>query len=86
MSFPFFTNSQTNDGTLYVSNFEEKEVSVDDPLFIPSKLNLELTLENVVLLDVSIKNIEFDMVQDIPIPDLIDIEVFTNPFLPFGKC
>lgn len=80
MSFPFFTNSQTNDGTLFVSNFEEKEVSVDDPLFIPSKLNLELALENVVLLDVSINNIEFDMVQDIPIPDLIDIEVFTNPF------
>ena len=33
-----------------------------------------------MLLDVSIKNVDFDMVQDIPIPDLIEIEVYTNPF------
>lgn len=80
MSFPFFTHSQTNDGTLTIYNFNEKEVSIDDPIFIPSKLNLELSLENTVLLDVSIKNVDFDMVQDIPIPDLIEFEVYTNPF------
>ena len=80
MNFPVFTYSETNNGSLYISNFEEKEVSVEDPFFIPSKLNLELSVDTEVLLDISVKDVEFDIVQDIPIPDLIDIEIFTNPF------
>ena len=56
-TFSIFTNSQTNDGTLFVSNLKKKEVSVDDPLFIPSKLNLELTLKCYLMFQLKILNL-----------------------------
>lgn len=80
MDFPLFTNSATNDTSITLSGVSEELMNLEDPIYIPTSLALDVSHNNQTIFAVNVLNVDYDMSGDIPIPNDVDLNIYMNPF------
>jgi hypothetical protein len=80
MLFPMFTNSNSNDTSITVSGVTEELLNVEDPIYIPTSLNIEMSHNDQRMLAFNIENVSYTMSGEIPIPNDVDFNIYMNPF------
>ena len=80
LNFPMFTNSNSNDSYISLTNFEEELMPIEDPIYIPTSLYLEMVHSNELMFSVDVLDVEYSMSGEIPIPDDVNLSIYMNPF------
>lgn len=80
LNFPMFTNSNSNDSYISLTNFEEELMPIEDPIYIPTSLYLEVVHSNELMFSVDVLDVEYSMSGEIPIPDDVNLSIYMNPF------
>jgi len=80
LNFPMFTNSNSNDSYISLTNFEEELMPIEDPIYIPTSLYLEMVHSNELMFSVNVLDVEYSMSGEIPIPDDVNLSIYMNPF------
>ena len=80
MVFPMFTNSSSNDTSITVSGATEELVDIEDPIYIPTSLSIEMTHNDLRMLAFNIENVSYTMSGEIPIPNDVNFNIYMNPF------
>ena len=80
MLFPMFTNSNSNDTSITVSGVTEELLDVEDPIYIPTSLSIEMSHNNQSMLAFNIENVSYTMSAEIPIPNDVNFSIYMNPF------
>lgn len=78
--FPLFTSSSSNDASLTVSEATEELMDIEDPIYIPTSLNLEMAHNNKTMFAFNIENVNYTMSGEIPIPNDVNFNIYMNPF------
>jgi len=80
LNFPMFTNSNSNDSYISLTNFEEELMPIENPIYIPTSLYLEMVHSNELMFSVDVLDVEYSMSGEIPIPDDVNLSIYMNPF------
>lgn len=80
MVFPLFTNSTTNDTSITLSGVTEELMNIEDPIYIPTSLTLDMSHNNQTMFAINVLNVEYSMSGEIPVPNDIDFNIYMNPF------
>lgn len=80
MLFPMFTNSNSNDTSITVSGATEELLDIEDPIYIPTNLSVEMSHNDQRMLAFNIENVSYTMSGDIPIPNDVNFNIYMNPF------
>tara|TARA_B110000208_G_scaffold65999_1_gene85534 strand:+ start:3 stop:1169 length:1167 start_codon:yes stop_codon:yes gene_type:complete len=79
--FPIFTNSASNDLEIRLSDVTQEFIEViDEGIYIPTSLVLDVFYNSERVFGINIKNIKYEIQDEIPVPTDIDIVIYTNPF------
>ena len=80
MVFPMFTNSNSNDTSISVSGVTEVLLDIEDPIYIPTSLSIEMSHNDQRMLAFNIENVSYTMSGDIPVPNDVNFNIYMNPF------
>jgi hypothetical protein len=80
MVFPMFTNSNSNDTSITVSGVTEELLDVEDPIYIPTSLSIEMSHNDQSMLAFNIENVSYTMSGEIPVPNDVNFNIYMNPF------
>jgi len=80
MVFPLFINSTTNDTSITLSGVTEELMNIEDPIYIPTSLTLDMSHNNQTMFAINVLNVEYSMSGEIPVPNDIDFNIYMNPF------
>lgn len=80
MIFPLFTNSNSNDTFISLTNFSEELMDLEDPIYIPNSLNINMVHNNESMFGIEISNVDYSISGDIPIPEDVNFSIYMNPF------
>ncbi|MDG1778926.1 MAG: hypothetical protein P8H23_06235 [Flavobacteriaceae bacterium] len=80
MVFPLFTNSTSNDTSITLSGVTEELMNVEDPIYIPTSLALDMSHNNQTMFAINVVNVDYSMSGEIPIPNDVDFNIYMNPF------
>ena len=80
MQFPLFTNTDSNDSSITLSNFSEVLMEIEDPVYIPNTMSLNMSHNSQTMFAFNILNVDFTMFGEVPVPDDIDFNIYMNPF------
>jgi len=79
--FPVFTNSTSNDLEIRLSDVTQEFIEViDEGIYIPTSLVLDVFYNSERVFGVNIKNVKYEIQDEIPVPTDIDVVIYTNPF------
>ena len=78
--FPLFTNSTSNDTSITLSGVTEELMNVEDPIYIPTSLALDMSHNNQTMFAINVVNVDYSMSGEIPIPNDVDFNIYMNPF------
>jgi len=79
--FPVFTNSNSNDIEIRLSNVKQELIDIiDEKVYIPTSLVLDVYFNSKRVFGVNIKNVKYEMQDEIPVPTDIDLTIYTKPF------
>jgi len=79
--FPIFTNSASNDLEIRLSDVTQEFIEViDEGIYIPTSLVLDVFYNSERVFGINIKNVKYEIQDEIPVPTDIDIVIYTNPF------
>lgn len=78
--FPLFTSSSSNDASITVSGATEELMDIEDPIYIPTSLNIEMAHNNEMMFAFNIDNVSYTMSGEIPIPNDVNFNIYMNPF------
>jgi hypothetical protein len=78
--FPLFTNSTTNDTSITLSGVTEELMNLEDPIYIPTSLSLDMSHNNQTMFAINVFNVDYSMSGEIPVPEDIDFNIYMNPF------
>jgi|TARA_B110000483_G_C18164197_1_gene530526 hypothetical protein len=79
--FPILTNSASNDLEIRLSDVTQEFIEViDEGIYIPTSLVLDVFYNSERVFGINIKNVKYEIQDEIPIPTDIDIVIYTNPF------
>jgi len=80
MVFPMLTSSDSNDISMRVSGVTEKLLDIEDPIYIPTSLQLDLSYNNETMFELNILKVDYSMSGEIPVPNNVDFNIYMNPF------
>ena len=80
MVFTMFTNSNSNDTSISVSGVTEVLLDIEDPIYIPTSLSIEMSHNDQRMLAFNIENVSYTMSGDIPVPNDVNFNIYMNPF------
>lgn len=80
MQFPLFTNSSSNDGSITLSGVSEALMEIEDPIYIPTAMSLNMSHNDQIMFAFNILNVDFTMSGEIPVPEDVDFNIYMNPF------
>ena len=80
MMFPMFTNSNSNDTSITVSGVTEELLNIEDPVYIPTTLSVEMSHNDQRMLAFNIENVSYTMSGEIPVPNDVNFNIYMNPF------
>tara|TARA_R110002124_G_scaffold287272_1_gene472173 strand:- start:17924 stop:19006 length:1083 start_codon:yes stop_codon:yes gene_type:complete len=81
LQFPSSENSNSNDMTAILSNYADAQANVDgDSYFLPTQLLLEVEKSGERIFAFDLKNLVYSDNPDLPVPNIVDVEIFTAPF------
>ena len=78
--FPMYTNSTSNDTYITLSNMTEEYMNIEDPIYFPTKLLIEMFHMDEKMFGVDVSNVDYKMSGEIPVPEDVDVSIYTNPF------
>ena len=78
--FPMYTNSTSNDTYITLSNMTEEYMNIEDPIYFPTKLLIEMFHMDEKMFGIDVSNVDYKMSGEIPVPEDVDISIYTNPF------
>tara|TARA_Y100000741_G_scaffold314993_1_gene260678 strand:+ start:176 stop:1303 length:1128 start_codon:yes stop_codon:yes gene_type:complete len=78
--FPMYTNSTSNDTYITLSNMTEEYMSIEDPIYFPTKLLIEMFHMDEKMFGIDVSNVDYKMSGEIPVPEDVDVSIYTNPF------
>ena len=80
MEFPMFTDSNSNDTSISLSGVTEVLLDIEDPIYIPTSLNLIMSHNDQNMLALNIENVSYTMSGEIPVPNDLNFNIYMNPF------
>jgi hypothetical protein len=80
MVFPLFTHSNSPDTTITISNASEQLMDIEDPIYIPVSLSVDMSYNAQTMFALNIDNVNYTMYGEIPVPDDVNFNIYMNPF------
>jgi len=80
MVFPLYSDSSLNDASITVSGVTEELVDLEDPIYIPTSLSIDMSHNNESMFAFIIENVSYTMAGEIPIPNDVNFSIYMNPF------
>jgi hypothetical protein len=80
MVFPLFTDSNSTDTTITISNASEQLMDIEDPIYIPTSLSVDMSYNAQTMFAFNINNVNYTMYGEIPVPDDVNFNIYMNPF------
>jgi len=80
MVFPLFTDSNSPDTTITISNASEQLMDIEDPIYIPTSLSVDMSYNAQSMFAFNIDNVNYTMYGEIPVPDDVNFNIYMNPF------
>lgn len=78
--FPLYTNSTGNDTSITLSGMDEELMNIEDPIYIPTSLQLNVSHDNQNVFGINILDVDYNMSGEIPVPNEINFNIYMNPF------
>ena len=58
----------------------EEYMNIEDPIYFPTKLLIEMFHMDEKMFGVDVSNVDYKMSGEIPVPEDVDVSIYTNPF------